>query len=144
MSYFLNIIFFCSMDQIVLNTINWSNWLINQAVSNDPEASRSRRTKLEKRQQELKQLVENYENLSTVKYMGYLVDFYNHTLDFVWYDSTTKVLTIVLVHWLIICSIIKIQNENPLGFYNWMSPSRVCLLLGLSPLWFVSSCVCPL
>ena len=37
-------------------------------------------------------LVENYDNLSTKKYMGYLVDFFNHTLDFV------KLLTNVRVH----------------------------------------------
>ena len=73
--------------------------LRDAAISPDPEASRTRRTNWEKRQQDLKHLVENYDNLSTKKYMGYLVDFFNHTLDFVWFDAHTKVLTNVRVHW---------------------------------------------
>ena len=54
--------------------------LRDAAISPDPKASRTRRTNWEKRQEDLKHLVENYDNLSTKKYMGYLVDFFNHTL----------------------------------------------------------------
>ena len=57
--------------------------LRDAAVSPDPEASRTRRTNWAKRQEDLKHLVGNYDNLTTQKYMGYLMDYYNHTLDFV-------------------------------------------------------------
>ena len=57
--------------------------LRDAAVSPDPEASRTRRTNWAKRQEDLKHLVGNYDNLTTQKYMGYLMDYYNHTLNFV-------------------------------------------------------------
>ena len=46
--------------------------LRDAAISPDPEASLTRRTNWEKRQQDLKHLVENYDNLSTKKVHGVL------------------------------------------------------------------------
>ena len=49
------------------------------AVLPDPEAGRTRTKQREKRQTDLTNLVENYNNLSIKSYMGYLVDYFNHS-----------------------------------------------------------------
>lgn len=56
--------------------------LRDAVINADPEAGRSRRTDWQQRMEDLSELVQNYENITIKQYMAYLLDFFNHSLDF--------------------------------------------------------------
>ena len=50
-------------------------------VSEGGSSGNSKATYRKHRKESLKALLQNYDNLTTEKYMGYLKDYYNHSLD---------------------------------------------------------------